>query len=407
MQQNKSRVIVIGGGASGMVASIVSARLGHKVTIIEKLNSLGKKILATGNGRCNISNLDMDFRHFYSTEKSFFDYALKEFDLEKTNEFFEEIGVTIFNQKDTKLFPLSLQASSVVENLEYELKRLNIEILTNINIKSITKKNNNFLVDITDKKLICDKVVIATGGLSVAHLGSNGDGYKFAKSFGHNIIKTLPTLVQLKSKENYLKRVAGVKVTTIAKLIIDNKTTQQIEGDVLFAKYGISGNAVLDISRNASIALSQNKKVEVSINLLSNYTNETLDKFFIDRFEKSPKKLLSQSLIGVINKKLIPTIVEKSVDIDKNVANLSKSERKKLISNIVDFKIPIYDTQDFDKSEVTIGGIDCKDVDKYSLESKKIKGLYFCGEVLDVDGDCGGYNLQWAWSSGYIVGKSI
>jgi predicted Rossmann fold flavoprotein len=400
-------LIIIGGGASGMIAGILSARLGHRVTILEKLSSLGKKILVTGNGRCNITNSNIDYSNFYSQNRDFFTYAIDRFGFNECRDFFESIGLDIVSIKDSKYYPMSLQASSVVEIMEYELKRLDVKIHTDIKINKISKNKESFLVDTDNSSYKSDVLLIATGGIGAKHLGSDGDGYQYAKSFGHSITTLFPTLVQLKSEESYLKRVAGVKVSTDVTLMVNDKKETTLRGDLLFAKYGVSGNSILDISREVKEALLDNKKVEISINLIPFIESDKVDKYFVDRFEKYPKKILSESLIGVVNKKLIPIIVQKSIATDRNVANLSKKDRKDLIKLLVDFRIPISGTHEYDRSEATAGGIDVSNINPKTMESTKTKNLYFAGEVVDVDGDCGGYNLHWAWASGSLVANSI
>jgi predicted Rossmann fold flavoprotein len=403
----KDSIIVVGGGASGMMCSILCAREGIDVTIIEKLPSLGKKILVTGNGRCNITNSSIEYSNFYSNDEYFYRYAIDRFGFEECREFFASIGLDIISIKDTKYYPMSLQASSVVELMEHEIDRLGIKVLTDTKIKSIKKSQDKFAIDIGNRVLKSNNLLIATGGKGAKHLGSDADGYRYAKSLGHTITDTYPTLVQLLSDEPYLSRVAGVKVTTTVSLVVDNKIINTLDGDVLFAKYGVSGNTILDLSREAKKALIAKKDVQISIDLLPHIDKEYIDSYLVDRFERYPKKLLSESLIGVINKKLIPIVVQNSISHDKNVANISKKERKNLIKLLEDFRVSITDTHEYAKSEATAGGVDTKDIDPKSMQSKKIANLYFAGEVVDVDGDCGGYNLHWAWASGSLVANSI
>ncbi len=401
-------LIIVGGGASGLMAGIVAGRRGKKVLILEKLSSVGKKILATGNGRCNLTNRDLNFSHFHSENRDFFKYALESFNYQKTISFFKNIGVEIREEKGGKIFPLSLQSSTIKELLEYELKELNIEIRYNSNIHKIRKERGYFIIELKNSTpLKSKKLLISTGGIGARHLGSCGDGYRFAKFFNHNITPIFPSLVQLKSNENYLKRVNGVKIEASISLFINNKLEKSLIGDLLFRDYGVSGSGILDISRLASKALLEKKRVHLSINLLPQFSREELNSLLIKRFELKPKKTISISLIGIINKKLIPPLLERATISDKNVANLSKRERNRIIYQLQNWQIPITATKEFKYAEVSAGGVDSREINPKTMESKIIKNLYFAGEVIDVDGDCGGYNLQWAWSSGHIVGSSI
>ncbi len=374
--------------------------------ILEKLSSVGKKILATGNGRCNLTNENLDLKFFHSQNREFLRYAIENFNLEKTIKFFNSILIETTNSTNGKIFPLTMQSSTVVDLLRDEIDELGVITKTNSKVLNVDKKNGKFIIEIENGLNIqSDFLLIATGGKSASHLGSSGDGYQFARKFGHTITPLLPSLVQLKSDENYLKKIDGVKFEGIISLHIDNQKIQEVFGDILFRKDGISGNSVLDISRYSSKGLSEKKVIEVYLNLMPSFDNPTLDKLLIKRFELKPKKMLSKSLLGLINKKLIFTILQLCQIEDKPVANIAKKERKKIVNQILEWRLPINNTAEFKRAEVTIGGVDVGEIDPKTMESKLIKNLYFSGEVLDVDGDCGGYNLQWAWSSGYLAGN--
>jgi len=374
--------------------------------ILEKLSSVGKKILATGNGRCNLTNENLDLKFFHSQNREFLRYAIENFNLEKTIKFFNSILIETTNSTNGKIFPLTMQSSTVVDLLRDEIDELGVITKTNSKVLNVDKKNGKFIIEIENGLNIqSDFLLIATGGKSASHLGSSGDGYQFARKFGHTITPLLPSLVQLKSDENYLKKIDGVKFEGIISLHIDNQKIQEVFGDILFRKDGISGNSVLDISRYSSKGLSEKKVIEVYLNLMPSFDNPTLDKLLIKRFELKPKKMLSKSLLGLINKKLIFTILQLCQIEDKPVANIAKKERKKIVNQILEWRLPINNTAELKRAEVTMGEIDVGEIDPKKMESKLIKNLYFSGEVLDVDGDCGGYNLQWAWSSGYLAGN--
>lgn len=401
-------IVIIGGGASGLVAAIVAARQGAKVTVLEKLASVGKKILATGNGRCNMTNAELGMHHFHSSDPTFFRPALEVFGFEKTIAFFHEIGVETLQQKSTKIFPLSLQASSVVDLLRDEAQNLGVAIHINSEVSGLTKTEKGFVVVVEGAPALdAEKVLIATGGKAAAHLGSDGAGYKLAKVFGHTITPLFPTLVQLRSNAKYLKKISGVKFEGTMMLLIDGEEVQRETGDILFTDYGVSGNTVIDISRNAAKALEEKRLVKIRMNLMPMFDRKALDAMMLRRFENRPKKSLTFSMVGLVNKKLAPIIVNETIGEDKMAAHTSKKERLKLVDFMQNWELEITGTQEFKRAEATAGGIRVDEVDAQTMESKKIKGLYLAGEVLDVDGDCGGYNLQWAWSSGYLAGLSM
>lgn len=393
-----SSIAIIGGGASGLIAAIYAAKNGHKVTLFEKNNKLGKKILATGNGRCNITNKIIDISNFHSKNITFVQDVLNKFPLEDTLKFFESIGLLVVEgEKKNRLYPMSLQATSVVDLLEHQINQLGIMVKTNSHITLIQNANNQFLLTVNDQfEYNFDKVIIATGALAQSKLGGCDDGFKFAINFKHNLISTSPTLVQLVSKSNYLQQISGVKINGTVKLFVNKQQIIQSTGDILFAKYGLSGSTILEISREVAIELQKNSFVEVSLDLMPQYSKNELKVLLEKRYNQFQEKNLNELLEGILNKKLISMIVEQS----KNDINKVSTTLKNLTFNITD-------TKGFDSSEVCAGGIDTLDISSNTMESLKQKGLYFCGEVLDVDGDCGGFNLQWAWSSGYLAGSSV
>ena len=402
------KIVIIGGGASGLVAAITASRAGAQVTVLEKLASVGKKILATGNGRCNMTNEEQGAHHYHCADPAFVTPAFKAFDYAKTIAFFHEIGVETLQLNGSKIYPLSLQASSVVDLLRDEAQNLGVDIHINSNVTAIKQLKKGFSVATeAGGALQADKLLIATGGKAAEHLGSDGAGYAFAKTFGHAVTSLFPTLIQLRSDAKYLKKIAGVKFEGRVTLLIDGKVVQSEEGDVLFTDYGVSGNTVIDISRRAAKALEEKREVKVRLNLLKMFDRKELDAMMLRRFENRPKKSLTFSLVGLVNKKLAPVIVNEVIGEDKFAAQTSKKERLRLVDFMQNWELDITGTQEFKRAEATAGGVRVDEVDAQTMESKKVKGLYFAGEVLDVDGDCGGYNLQWAWSSGYLAGSSM
>ncbi|QUH31720.1 BaiN/RdsA family NAD(P)/FAD-dependent oxidoreductase [Vallitalea guaymasensis] len=403
----KNKIVIIGGGASGLVAAIVAARNGAKVTILERKDRIGKKILATGNGRCNLTNMHCSSKYFHGGDKDFITNILEQFDVNKTLEFFSELGIYPINVDSGKVYPNSLQASSVLDVLRLEVDRLKINIECNAEVTKI-ERSNNFVVYTKDKKYYGNKIIIAAGGKSSPDLGSNGSGFTLAKSLGHTIKKPIPSLVQLKSGADFLKQIKGVKINALAKIIDENNEIMRKEyGEILFTDYGISGPPILQISRIASDYLNDNKRVSVDIDFFHDLSEKELDQILLKRLTSMPNKTIQENFIGFINKRLINIIIkEAGIAMNKKSADIKKEERNKLVSILKKFSLIITGTNQWNQSQVTAGGIITSEIDEVTLESKKVKDVYLAGEVIDVDGDCGGYNLQWAWSSGVVAGMN-
>lgn len=402
------KLIVIGGGAAGMVAAISAKRNGAEVTILERNPRLGKKILATGNGRCNYTNRFLDVKNYHGKNPKFVYSPLSQFNVDETLSFFETLGIAPAVEEGGKVFPLSFQASSVLDVLRYELEELGVEILYDAFVKDIEKKKEKFSVKLKDgKKIKGDKVIISTGGNAMPSSGSDGNGYNLAKGLGHSVVEVFPGLVQLKLEEDFLKSIAGVKVIGTVTLMHKNKLLREDRGDILFTNYGISGPPILQLSRKSLELLNSEKSPILKVSIIDSMDKEELRERLNMRFSNMPKKTVEIGLIGLINKKLIPVILKEiKVDRLKNVANLSNEDIEKLASILTDWRFEIKGSKSWTDAQVTAGGIDTKEIDSSTMESKLIKGLYFAGEIIDIDGDCGGFNLQWAWSSGYIAGQN-
>ncbi len=397
-------VAIIGAGASGLVAAIVAAKNGAKVKIFEKNSKIGKKILATGNGRCNISNLFIQTSNYHGLNPRFVNVALDRFNPKICKEFFDKIGIEFTEGQKGRLYPRSLHASSVVRLLEYECERENVDILLNHNVLDITKEGEKFALHVEQKKYYFDSVLIATGGLAMPTLGACGDGYTFAKKFGHTIVSTFASLVQLETKENF-KNISGVKCQGYIKVVYSGDESNQADGDILFTNYGISGSAVLDISRIVTKILQNSDEVVLYIDLMSEFSKEQLKNILLKRAKNSHSKSVGLWLDGFINPKLAQ-FLSKDLRV-KNADELNTKDIVNLVYRLKNFKVTAINSRGFKSAEVTAGGVRTDEVDPKTFESKLQKGLYFSGEVLDIDADCGGYNLHWAWASGYSVGMSI
>ena len=397
-------IAIIGAGASGLVAAIVVARKGAKVCVYEKNKKIGKKILATGNGRCNVSNQSIKLSNYHGLNPSFVNPSLNRFSTSTCKAFFSEIGVELVEGQKGRLYPRSLQSSSVVELLVYECKRLGVEFFLEHEVSHIEKALEGFCLHVEGKSLHVKRVLVATGGLAMPSLGSCDSGYEFAKSFGHTVAETYPTLVQLVCKED-LKSISGVKLEGHIEVYEDGQSKAQASGDILFTNYGISGSAVLDVSRVASHALFYKRVLHVKIDLLPEYSKEQLKNLLKKRLKYSNGKSAALWLDGFINPKLAQFIA-KSLHV-KSADELNSKELSKLTHALKNLTLHVSDTRGFKTAEVTAGGVRTDEINSQTMESKLQSGLFFSGEVVDIDADCGGYNLHWAWASGMSAGKSL
>ncbi len=387
----RRRVAIIGGGASGLVASLVSAKGELDVSLFEKSSKVGRKILATGNGRCNISNKNVSVSNYHGKNPSFVKYALNQLNVEK---FFSNLGLEFIVGKNSKLFPMSLQSSSVVDILYYHVKKSAVKVHLSYEVKNIEKKGEKFLVDGAE----FDIVVIASGSEAMPTLGSSDSGYKFARKFNHKIEKPFASLVQLVSNDEKVKSASGVKIDADLEIYVDKVAKMSVRGDLLFTNYGLSGSAILDISRVASGALSRKKDVEIKIDLMPQISQDGLKSLLLKRAKLNlPVELW---LNGIIHKKLIPLL-------DINANEINRKAIHKLAYDIKNLSVKIDDTKGVKSCEVMAGGVSTADINPKTFESKLVKNLFFCGEVLDIDGDCGGFNLHFAWVSGYVVGNTL
>ena len=420
----KNDVIIVGAGASGMVAGICAARRGKKVLIIDRMAKPGKKIYATGNGKCNYTNLEYDYDSYRGEDTSIVGEVIERFNAENTIDFFEELGILAKN-KNGYIYPYSEQASSVVEVLLMELDNLGVKILLEENVEKIVKNGNSNIdksieIDsdginkdyckicnkyedkeeytvVTDKnKHVCSKVILATGGMASPKLGSNGSGYALAESLGHSIVKPNKALVQLKTKGKEYKSLSGVRIQGKVTMYIEGEDRRTNYGEFVFTDYGISGMPIMQLSRYAAVGLSKNKKVRLELDFYPDIDDKELLVLLRNRQKNCYYKDNYELLIGMINSKL-------AVYIDRK----SNGRLEAMIRYMKKLPMEIVDTNSWDNAQVTAGGVSTKEIDSCTMESKLSKGLYITGELMDIDGTCGGYNLQWAWATGYIAGNNV
>lgn len=392
------RVAIVGGGASGLVAAVAAAENGNSVTVYESGERIGRKILATGNGRCNMTNINADVENYHGRNPKFIMGAKNKFWVEETIGFFENLGIVCKTEEEGKVYPYSDQASAVLDVLRFKIDLLGIKVVTSFEVESVEKNKNTFAIKAYDGRKECaDAVVVATGGKAAPNLGSNGSGYEILKSFGHTVTDLKPSLVQIKTETEVVKKLKGIKLN--ANVRIGNTNTY---GEVLFTEYGLSGPAVFSLSSS----LDGHKKA--SLDIMSEYTEEELYNMISVRVYQNPKITLENFFVGMLNKRVGQALL-KYIGIEplsRYAVTLSDKEIRRICQTIKKWDFNIIGTMSWNNAQVTKGGAVTDEFNPNTMESKLVKGLYATGEVLDIDGDCGGYNLQWAWSSGFLAGKN-
>lgn len=403
------KVIVIGGGAAGCMAAIMAAKHGHKVTLLEKNEKIGKKIFITGKGRCNVTNAcDIgDFFENVPTNNKFLYSAIYSFTNQDVMDFFVENGCPLKVERGERVFPVSDHSSDVISALKRKMSEEGIEVLYHSTVKDLMVSDNQVAgVILSDKtKMYADVVIVATGGVSYASTGSTGDGYLWAERLGHRIVEPVPSLVPFETKEEWITSLQGLSLKNVS-LAFKNgkKILYEGFGEMMFTHFGITGPLVL----SASSFIKNPKGVQAYLDLKPALSYEMLDKRILRDFEENKNKQFKNSISGLFPAKLVPVMISLSgIHPDKKVNEISKEERKNFVELIKEMPMTITGTRDFNEAIITRGGVSVKDVNPSTMESKKVKNLYFAGEVLDVDALTGGFNLQIAWSTGALAGNSI
>lgn len=408
-----SKIIVIGGGAAGMMAALAAANNGNKVCLYEKNEKLGKKLYITGKGRCNVTNAsDMDevFKSIVTNPKFMYS-AFYTMTNEMVMDMFQtELGVALKIERGNRVFPASDKSSDVISGLAGAMKKRNVEIHLNTAVKELLTEDDTIkgirLEDGTTDK--ADSVIVATGGFSYQSTGSTGDGYRWAEKTGHRVTDIYPALVPLEVKEEYATELQGLALKNVkVSFIKNNKVIYSDFGEMLFTHFGISGPVILSGSSHIVKSIKKNDKIDITVDLKPSLSADTLDARVLREFKEFTNKDFRNSLGNLLPKSLIPVIIELSgIDPFKKVNEVTKEERKRLIGLIKAFPLTVKDTRGFNEAIITQGGISVKDINPATMESKHIKGLFFAGEVIDVDALTGGYNLQIAWSTGWLAGLS-
>ena len=401
------RIVVIGGGASGMMAAIAAARRGARVTILERMQRVGKKLLATGNGRCNLTNMRMELDHYHGGIPGLALEVIERFDVARTMEFFQDLGLALRTEPDGKVYPATDQAAAVLDLLRDELERLGVETVCEAAAQRILHESGKLVcVTLDDRRYVAERVIVAAGGKSSPNLGSNGAGFKLAEALGHPIVSPVPALVQIRINAPFLKALQGVRVQAAIEFWIGQELLRRAEGEILFTDYGLSGIPIMDLSRLAAPFAERGSFVTIRLDLFPGETEDSLARAIELRAERHPLRTVEFGFVGLLHKRLIPVALRAAgvEDLNARFGELGRGKIRDIARLLKGWPLPCIGTQSWMFSQVTAGGVDVRHVDRRTLESKLAPGVYFCGEVLDVDGDCGGYNLQWAWSSGYLAG---
>ena len=405
------RIAIIGAGAAGIVAAITAKRLNKDLHIdmFDANKAIGKKILASGNGRCNISNTQVSAANYIGEDSSFVEYALKNFDFKAFEKFCKSIGLLLDIKETNKVYPLSNEAKSVVNLLSISVSTLGINVFTESLITSIERIDNKYNLKTAENEYKnYDRILISNGLAAAPQLNANESGLEFAQKFDHSINPTYPSLVGLQTDVTYHARMQGVKKECNVSLYIDGALESEIYGDVLFTKYGVSGFAVLDISQLAAQALSLYQNVKLSVNFFPKVNRADLANQIQSLFKALPEVKAADLLIGMLSNKLPSVLLDIcKIHQDTKAADINAKQIKALSYQLNSWKFKVTDTQGFKHAEVSGGGVRTAEVNNRTYESKKVKGLYFAGEVLDIVGHRGGFNLQFAWASGYAVGQTI
>lgn len=412
-----SHVIVVGGGAAGMFAAIAAAKNGHQVTLYEKNEKLGKKIFITGKGRCNITNA-ADMEELFDavvTNSKFLYSSFYGYTNQNVIDFFEDAGVPVKIERGNRVFPISDHSSDVIRALEREMKKVGVKVCLNTEVKSVEAEKGKFnkvvLKDTTTQT--ADACIVATGGLSYRSTGSTGDGFQFAENVGHKVTQCFPSLVPMETKEPWICELQGLSLRNVEAKILDGKKELYKDfGEMLFTHFGVSGPLIISASSYVGKKFmdknGQKKELTLEIDLKPALTEEQLDQRVLRDFEENHNRQFKNAITKLFPTKLIPVMLELGgIDPEKKVNSIEKEERKQFVHLIKHFRMTLTGLRDYPEAIITKGGVNVKEIDPGTMESKLVKGLYFAGEVLDLDALTGGFNLQIAWSTGYAAGNAI
>lgn len=401
------RVGIIGGGAAGMTAAIAAAEQGARVTVLEANDRVGKKILATGNGKCNLGNEKLDLEEYNTGDPALLESYLRRFGTDETVEFFRRLGLLV-KSRGGYLYPASEQASTVLDVLRFELETLSVELVTACPVEEISRdeKTGEIRVCGGGQVFKFDRVILACGGRAASKTGSDGSGYRLAGQLGHSVIPTVPALVQLKCREDFFKAVSGVRAEAELALMCGERCIGRERGEMQFTDYGISGIPVFQLSRHVNYLLLEGKEPELVIDFLPDFSEADWERLYIGRLLLQGQRTVEEFFTGLLNKKLMALFIRQAgLKPTEAVGAADKEKVKKVFGLCRRFVLHASGNKGYENAQVCAGGVPLSELTE-NLESKRKPGIYFAGEILDVDGKCGGYNLQWAWCSGFLAGSA-
>ena len=402
---------MVGGGAAGMIAAIVAAEAGERVTLLEGSGKLGRKILISGNGRCNLTNRAADdLRHYHGMHPRFVRSALDQFRLEETLAFFAALGIEFREEKRQRLFPVSDQAQSVVDLLADRMHCLGVRVETNAKVVGMGRASGSARFELRDaegQRYTSGRVIMASGGVSLARLGADRSGMDLAVGLGHRLTDLKPGLVPLISPEKYVALMQGLKVRAEVRVVLKGGREAVDTDDLLFAKYGVSGFTILNLSARLVPELGA-KRTVLRVNFFPGRSPEAISQLLKERWQRHPHRSLELSFAGLLSSKLVrPLLDHLGFDAAQRVDQLGKGARWQLAQSLTNWPIAVSGPRPFDYAEVTIGGVRTEDINPDTLESFLVPGLYFAGEIVDIHADLGGFNFQWAWASGVLAGRRL
>lgn len=402
----KYNTVILGAGPAGMMAAITAASKGLKVCLLEHQDRVGKKILSTGNGKCNLTNLEISPDCFHSNSNADYFSVISNFPPESIIDSFKEMGMLTIS-RNGYIYPRSEQASVVLDTLRNEIDRLKIKVMTSATDCAVKYADNQYIITFNGQTITSDKLIIACGSKCAPKTGSDGSGYTYAKNFGHTIIKVIPALVQLICKENFYKELQGVRTDACLSVTAGQELVIRESGELQLTGYGISGIPVFQISGIVKRLIDNKKNPMVHIDFAREYTDKDLYNYLINSVRKHELAEISQILSGVLNKKLANVIIKEcNIKPSLKCGNLTSDNIRRIVNKIKNFIVIPKDTNGFENAQVCAGGVNIDEINLNTMESRLQKGLYFAGEILDVDGKCGGYNLTWAFASGRLAGDS-
>ncbi len=402
-KEEKMTVAVVGGGASGLTAALTAARGGYEVYLLERQTRVGKKLAVTGNGRCNLANSRLSAEFYHGHDTAFAETVLQRFDTEATLRFFKELGLLTVTEDSGRIYPLSDQAGSVVDVLRFAAEEAGVKVRTEFEVVSVKKNRpKGFSLYSADTAVMSDKMIICCGGMAGGKAGGGKSGYELLQSLGHTATKLYPALVQIKTDNKYVRSLKGVRADGKAALCRGTEELAVSTGEIQFTDYGVSGPAVFDISRAVSTAKGE---LTLHIDLLRNFSQKEVQRILETRRETMTHLTTENFMVGLLHNRIGRTVLQYAgYDLVTPVGKLRESDISRIAAACKDFTLNVERTLGFEAAQVTAGGIRTAEFDPQTMQSLLVPGLYAAGEVLDIDGDCGGYNLQWAWASGRLAG---